>query len=72
MPHSPYRFPELTWFSRAEGEEKRRLFPVANPYQQELEAFAGLVREGAPNPSTAAGALRDIEVIARIHAAAAR
>ena len=72
MPHSPYRFPELTWFSRADGEEKRRLFPVANPYQQELEAFAGLVRDGAPNPSPAVGALRDIEVIARIHAAAAR
>ena len=71
-PHFPYRFPELTWFSRAEGEERRRLFPVANPYQQELEAFADLVREGAPNPSTAADALRDLELIARIHDAAAR
>lgn len=71
-PHFPYRFPELTWFSRADGEEKRRLFPVANPYQQELEAFAVLVREGAPNPSTAADALRDLELIARIHEAAAR
>ena len=72
MPHSPYRFPELAWFSRADGEEKRRLFPVANPYQQEIEAFAALVRDGAPNRSTAAGALRDLEVIARIHEAAAR
>ena len=72
MPHSPYRFPELTWFSRADGEEKRRIFPVANPYQQELEAFAALVRDGAPNPSPAADALRDLEPIARIHAAAAR
>ena len=71
-PHFPYRFPELTWFSRAEAEEKRRLFPVANPYQQEIEAFAALVREGAPNRSTAADALRDLEVIARIHEAAAR
>ena len=71
-PHFPYRFPELTWFSRADGEEKRRLFPVANPYQQELEAFAALVREGAPNPSPAADALRDLELIARIHEAAAR
>ena len=69
-PHFPYRFPELTWFSRAGGEEKRRLFPVANPYQQEIEAFAALVRDGAPNPSTATGALRDLEVIARIHDAA--
>ena len=71
-PHFPYRFPELTWFSRADGEEKRRLFPVASPYQQELEAFAALVREGAPNPSPAADALRDLELIARIHEAAAR
>ena len=71
-PHFPYRFPELTWFSRSEAEEKRRLFPVASPYQQELEGFAALVRDGASNRSTAAGALRDLEVIARIHAAAAR
>ena len=71
-PHFPYRFSELTWFSRAEGEERRRLFPVANPYQQELEAFAALVHDGAPNRSTAADALRDLEVIARIHEAAAR
>jgi len=28
--------------------------------------------EGAPNPSTAADALRDLELIARIHEAAAR
>ena len=71
-PHFPYRFPELTWFSRAEGEEKRRLFPVASPYQQEIEAFAALVRDGAPNQSTAADALRDLEVIARIHDASRR
>ena len=30
-PHFPYRFPELTWFSRADGEEKRRLFPRRQP-----------------------------------------
>ena len=71
-PHFPYRFSELTWFSRADGEEKRRLFPVANPYQQEIEAFAALVRGDAPNASPAADALRDLEVIARIHEAAAR
>ena len=71
-PHFPYRFPELTWFSRAEGEERRRLFPVASPYQQEIEAFAALVRGEGPNSSPAADALGDLEVIARIHAMAAR
>ena len=71
-PHFPYRFPELAWFSRGEAEERRRLFPVANPYQQELEAFADLLRGDAPNRSTAADALRDLEVIARIHAAASK
>ena len=71
-PHFPYRFPEITWFSRADGEERRPLFPVANPYQQEIEAFAALVREGAPNPSPGADALHDLELIARIHAASTR
>ena len=71
-PHFPYRFPALTWFSRVDGEEKRRLVPVANPYQQEIEAFAALVRGDGPNPNPAADALRDLELIARIHAAAAR
>ena len=71
-PHFPYRFPELTWFSRVDGEERRRLVPVANPYQREIEAFAALVRGDGPNPNPAADALRDLELIARIHAAAAR
>ena len=69
-PHLPYRFPELTLFVRAEAEERRLLVPVANPYLKELEAFAALVREGGPQPCTAADALRDLEVIARIHEAA--
>lgn len=76
-PHFPYRFPELTLFGGAEAggrtaEERRLVFPIANPYQQELEAFAALVRGGGPQPCTAADALRDLEVIARIHEAAGR
>lgn len=69
-PHIPYRFAELTLFVRAEAEERRLLVPVANPYLNELEAFASLVREGGPQPCTAADAARDLELIARIHEAA--